>query len=128
MMQSILYTGCSSDAETLSTIKRVWDEYSYLSDTHTAVALKVHREYMKETGDNTHAVIVATASPFKFADSTLGALNITGIGDDFGKLAKLSEISGVKIPPTLAALAEKAEGHKAICNPNEMTVQLYGWL
>ena len=127
-MQAVLQAGYASDSETLSAIKSIWNEFNYLSDTHTAVALKVHREYMKETGDNTPALIVATASPFKFADSTLSALGITGTGNDFDRLAKLSEISGIKIPSSLAALAEKEEHHKIICCPNEMKTQLLGWL
>ena len=32
-------------------------------DTHTAVAYKVYRDYVSETGDNTPAVIAATPAP-----------------------------------------------------------------
>ena len=41
-------------------IKAVYDEYNYLCDTHTAVAVKVYEDYKKATGDTTKTLIAST--------------------------------------------------------------------
>ena len=40
----LFYGGCCDDEETLKTIKDTYDEFSYLCDTHTAVAVKVYND------------------------------------------------------------------------------------
>ena len=128
-VQEHCYAGYADDMATLSAIKEIWQKHGYLSDTHTAVGIKVHKEYIEKTGDNsTPAIIVSTASPFKFTDSVLKALGVQCTQDDFENLKKLSQISGIEIPKPLAALADNEEHHKIICEPNEMKIQLFDWL
>ena len=59
--------GYCDDAGTAEEIARVWREYGYLIDTHTAVASRVLGDYRARTGDRTPAIVVSTASPYKFA-------------------------------------------------------------
>ena len=97
--------GWSSDADAAGAIASAWAEYGYLMDTHTAVGYDVLRRYRAETGDETPAVLVSTASPYKFCDSVLAAL-----GEDTGApgtelLVKLSEKTGTAVPGPLAGLA-----------------------
>jgi len=128
-MAELLYSGYANDNVTLSTIKEIWQKHGYLSDTHTAVAIKVYQDYVEQSGDiKTPAIIASTASPFKFADSTLEALGVSAVGSDFEKLAKLSEISGIEIPHSLVALASNEELHKTVCNPKDMRSELLNWL
>ncbi|MCL2565463.1 MAG: threonine synthase [Defluviitaleaceae bacterium] len=129
VVEELIYAGYADDKATLAIIKETWQKYGYLSDTHTAVGIKVYREYIeKNSNDKTPTIIAATASPFKFADSTLEALGVSALGDDFEKLAKLSEISGIAIPKPLGNLMNKEECHKTLCNLNEMKSQLFDWL
>jgi threonine synthase len=51
----------STDAEIPSIIQKVYQEYSYLVDPHTACAFK-------DLDENKHSVILATAHPAKFPD------------------------------------------------------------
>jgi len=127
-MQSILYAGYSNDESTLSTINEVWSNCNYLCDTHTAVAIKIHKEYMEKTGDCTPTIIASTASPFKFTDSALEALRVPAIGNDFEKLARLSEKCNLQCPDALMSLDQKEELHKTVCHPEEMKEQILGWL
>jgi len=127
-MQGVFYAGYADDSSTLKSVSDVWQKYGYLSDTHTAVGIKVHEEYMAATGDSTHTIVASTASPFKFADSTLLALGELVTGDDFERLIKLSSISGVSVPPALMELSQKDERHKTICTPDEMKKQVLDWL
>lgn len=88
-------------------IKNLFDEYSYLCDTHTAVAFGAYEKYRKETGDETKTVIVSTASPYKFPKAVYKAITGETVDDDFEAASKLSEISGKKMPRQLAELSDK---------------------
>ncbi len=113
--------GCCTDEETLSEIKKVEQENSYVMDTHTAVAKKVYEDYKKATGDTTKTVIVSTASPFKFADSVLSAIkeDITS-KDEFEMLKELSIASDLAIPKPLATLKDKPVIFTTTCEKEEM--------
>lgn len=126
--QSVFCAGYATESETLETIRETHEKFGYLSDTHTAVALNVLDRYVKETGDDTPALVVATASPFKFADSVLRVLEVQNTGNDLENLNELARVSGKGVPSVLACLAKKEERHKTVCNPNEMKDELLGWI
>lgn len=98
----------SDDAETMETIKEVFDKYSYTIDTHTAVAYSVYDKYVAKTGDTTPTVIASTASPYKFSSSVLEALdkNVDGL-DEFGLTKELHAVSKMPIPKSLSELSGK---------------------
>ena len=100
--------GFCDDDEAARTIARAFDK-GYLPDTHTAVALRVYDEYKARTGDGTQTLVAATASPFKFPASVLGALGQPVEGGDFRVLDSLSAIAGVPVPPQLAMLRTQKE-------------------
>ncbi len=111
-LQSAFYGGFCDDAQTMETIHAVFSECSYLCDTHTAVAVKVYREYREKTGDTAKTIIASTASPYKFADDVLQAVDKSRVtGDEYENLSILSRVSGVKVPAQLAALREKPTLH-----------------
>ena len=106
-IQSVFVGGFSSEAETEATIGKVMDEHKYLIDTHTAVAFHVLEQYRKETGDQTKTVVASTASPFKFCDAVLDALNVTDKATGTALLDQLAEVSGMPAPQPLATLKDK---------------------
>ena len=73
-------------------------------DPHTAVAFDVLDQYRKETGDSTPAVVVSTASPFKFCDSVLNAIGVTDLAQGTGLIDQLTETTGIAAPVPLAEL------------------------
>ena len=99
--------GFCDDAQTQRVIARMWNEHKYLIDPHTAVAFDVLDQYRAETGDDTAAIVVSTASPFKFCDSVLGALGVTDLREGTDILGQLSELTGVSAPAPLAGLTGK---------------------
>ena len=99
--------GCCDDAAAQAMIAQLWKQKNYLIDTHTAVAFHVLEQYRAETGDETPAVVVSTASPFKFCDSVLGALGVTDLAQGTGIIDQLSQVTGVPAPAPLSALAGK---------------------
>ncbi len=96
--------GCCDDADTKANIRVLFDDKGYLMDTHTAVAYKVLGDYRKAQGDSVPAVVVSTASPYKFAVDVLDALGVKEAADP---LAALSEKSGTKIPAPLSGLDKR---------------------
>lgn len=100
--------GFCDDAATAAEIARVWNEYGYLIDTHTAVASRVLEDYRKRTGSVAPVVIVSTASPYKFCDSVLAALGEPSDAPGTELIGKLEELSGTKAPAALSELAGKA--------------------
>ena len=127
-MQESFYAGHVSDDDTLKAISDTWKKHGYLSDTHTAVGIKVHEDYIKETGDTTPTIIASTASPYKFADSAIVALSGSVEGDDFERLEHLAQMSQTSVPRVLKDLAQKEELHKTVCSPDEMREQILDWL
>ena len=96
--------GFCDDPATCAKIASVWKECSYLIDTHTGVAAAALDKYRADTGDDTPAVIVSTASPFKFAADVCGALGAEP-GDD--ALAALSGFCGLPVPKPLNGLEDR---------------------
>ncbi len=121
------YGGFCDDADTAKTIHDVFTECSYLCDTHTAVAVKVYRDYKAETGDTTKTIIASTASPYKFANDVLKAVDESLMTDDeYENLAVLSKVSGVEIPKQLASLKEKAVLHTDVTEKEKMAEYVRG--
>jgi len=99
--------GSCSEEDTMNTIAEVLKRHNYLIDTHTAVAYKVLGDYRADSGDLTPAVVVSTASPYKFCDSVLGALGHNVEGGGVELIDALYEKTGCAVPAPLAALRGK---------------------
>ena len=104
-IQNTFYGGFCDDAATKAAIGALFAERGYLMDPHTAVAYRVLCDYRARTGDGTPAVVVSTASPFKFAADVLSALGREGDVED--PLAALSDKTGAAIPKPLSGLSER---------------------
>ena len=109
-MQELFDADFCDDKETMSAIRKTFENGEYVIDTHTAVAKSVYDKYVSRTGDNTKTVIASTASPFKFNQSVLIALedyNYVMGKDEFELLGLLRDKSGMKIPESLAELKDR---------------------
>lgn len=124
-IQSEFETGYTDDVTTKATIKEYFDNYKYVSDTHTAVALNVVDKYVAKTNDKTPTVVLSTASPFKFSYSVYSAIygneEADKIGNEFDIMQALSDKTGAKIPAKLAELTNKAVLHKNVYEKNNMS-------
>ena len=105
------------DQKTLDTIREIHDRCGYVMDTHTAVAVNALEQYQQ---DRTPALVVSTASPFKFADSVLTALGREVPAGEFDCLRTLSEVSGLAVPASLAQLEELPVRFEGAVRPQEM--------
>ncbi|MBQ8391518.1 MAG: threonine synthase [Clostridia bacterium] len=117
------YGGCADDEKCAKTISDTYEKFGYVTDTHTAVAVAVHNEYVKETGDETKTIIASTASPFKFNGAVLSALgNEEQVAelDEFRLLDKLAEDYELRVPASLKSLEEKEIRFEVVCDKNQM--------
>lgn len=110
-LNSLFYGGSCDDKTTQTTIKKLFDNNKYLCDTHTAVAVNVYEQYVKETNDTTPTIIASTASPYKFTKSVLEAITDSELPkDEFEMINYLNEITKTDIPKPLSSL-KNAESH-----------------
>ena len=102
-----VFAGCWTDEETCaSVIHDLYTEENTLIDPHTSVALGALRSYRKETNDCTPAVVLSTASPYKFCHDVLKCISGEDVADDFDAMDRLHELTGVPVPKNLASLRE----------------------
>ena len=120
-LHSLFYADWVDDRVTQESIGQCWERQHYLLDTHTAVACKVYRDYLKATGDQHVSVIVSTASPYKFASSVMQALpGDRKDADEFADLAALAAYTAWPVPEPLRHLQEKPIRHQIRCTRDEM--------
>ena len=111
--------GFCDDTETLATIEKVYNEYGYLMDTHTAVAWNVYEKWAQETGNKDKTVVLSTASPYKFSNSVMNALGKNYDGE-FDALKKLNAYTGAKVPASLEGIENKAVFHNVTVEKEDM--------
>jgi len=114
-MQQEFTGGFCDEKQNAAEIARLFREYHYLCDPHTAVASAVLQEYRRRSGDKTVTVVASTASPYKFAKPVLAALGTESAPDrdEIALLQQLSDLTGTEVPAPLAALKDCTVLHKS---------------
>jgi len=113
--------GFATEKETAARIKDLYEKTGYVLDTHTAVASFVYEQYVKETNDKTKTVIASTASPFKFGQSVMEAIDNKEHNEDMFELVEtLSKTANVAIPNAVEELRTAPVVHNNICEKDEM--------
>ena len=108
------------EASTQAAIKRIFNTYGYLIDTHTAVAMHCAEQYLEQNPSKRHMLVVSTASPYKFAASVLDAVSDEKPGDDFETIETLCRVTGAAVPAPLASLKDKKVRFDTVINADEM--------
>ena len=125
----LFYSASQDDLKTIETIRRVYNRFGYLMDTHTAVAYGVYEQYRQETGDRRFNVIVSTASPYKFNRAVGEAIlpNREQV-DEIALLEEIQTLTGVTIPQGLRNLDQKPLRFKEVIEKDEMKSALLSYL
>lgn len=112
--------GFATEKDTARVIKDVYRRDGYLMDTHTAVAYSVCESYWEKTADATKAVVVSTASPFKFTADVMRSLDEKyGGQDDFSLVREMERLVGF-IPAPLRDLEKAPVRHTRVCQVGGM--------
>lgn len=112
---------CYDGAQTCAEILDIYKNKQYLLDTHTAVAYKAAEDYRQQSGDQTHTVILSTASAFKFSQDVLVALeqDVAAL-NSFEQNRLLSKLSGQAIPTRIKQLEHAAIRHQTVIDKEQM--------
>ncbi len=126
-IQVVFDAGFTAEDNVNKTIKEHFDKYSYLCDTHTAVAVNVYDEYVKSTGDDIPTVIDSTASPYKFSKSVLAAVNGGEVPelDEFDMVDALYKKTCFEVPKPLASLKSKKVRFNNVCSKSDMSEMVF---
>ena len=115
-IQAEFAAGYCNDAQAEAVIGRVYQEQGYLMDPHTAcgwAAAETHR------GD-APTVVLSTASPYKFSTAVLTAIGADISGSEYDRMERMQTLTGIPIPPALAALRTKPERHTGVIPKEKM--------
>ena len=118
-LQNGFAAGTCDDESSIETIGKVFREYGYLMDPHTAVAWNVCERFMDSFGDEP-VVVLSTASPYKFPAACLRALGEEPEEDEFAVMRRLNELSGVPVPANLANLESAEVLHTDVIEKEDM--------
>ena len=119
-IQAVFSAGCCDEEQSCETIERVWNDYGYLCDPHTAVAMHVAEGYKKTRKIRTPLVVLSTASPYKFPAAVLKAIGGDADGDEFQQMETLAALSGVPIPKGLSGLKERPVLHEDVIERDQI--------
>ena len=117
-----VFTGIyAGDDEGAAAIRSVFEADRYLMDTHTSIAWACMEKYKDEAErSETPAVVLSTASPYKFSAAVLEALGEELTGSDEGNMSKCHEITGAGIPEGLAGIFKKPILHNDVIEIDDM--------
>ena len=119
-MDAEFWADCCDDEGAAAIIGKVWNEYGYLMDTHTASGWVAAQNYVAQTGDNRPMVVLSTASPYKFPAAVLEAIGGDLSGDEFDQMERLEAVTKVPAPMPLATLKGKPERHLNVIDKDKM--------
>ena len=115
-IQAEFAAGYCDDAQAEAVIGRVYREQGYLMDPHTAcgwAAAETHRGFAP-------MVVLSTASPYKFSTAVLTAIGADTSGSEYDRMERMQTLTGISIPPALAALRTKPERHTGVIPKEKM--------
>ena len=126
-IKGLFAAGFADEKGVFDTISEQFKEHSYLCDTHTAVAVKVYEDYVRDSGDDIPTIIDSTASPYKFSKSVLSAVtgDLSDISDEFMTVDELNKKTGAAVPAPLKALKDKKVRFTNVCSKENMCEMVF---
>ena len=118
---SDFYGAWASQDEVKITIRKIYEKYGYVVDPHTAVAAYADLEWKKSKECKNKSVIISTASPYKFSQSVLEAIDPDSrLAGDFEMADRLQMLSNMKIPNAVSDIRNAEILHKDVCAVSSM--------
>lgn len=111
--------GCYDDEATRQTIKDVYEKTGYVLDPHSAIGYALAQDAAAADPDAGVIVCLATASPYKFSQDVMEAIEGVRYGE-WEALRALEKVNPQPVPAALAALEEAEIVHKDVIAVDEM--------
>lgn len=125
-IRETFWAGFCDDDRAAKVIRKAWESWGYLCDTHTAAGWAAAEDYIAETRDVRPMVVLSTASPYKFPTAVLSALGQDASGDAYAQMDRLSKYTGTPVPHNLAKLQGMKELHTGVIAKEEMLPYVLG--
>lgn len=119
---------CADESATAVTLKKFYETYGYLADTHTSVALNCAEQYIEKINDGKKIIVASTASPYKFAADVYKAITNENAKSDTDALSQLSELTNTEISYPLRNLTERKVNFDTVIEPAEMLNEVYKFM
>lgn len=103
-MRRAIYSTSVTDADTIASMRRVWDERRILLEPHGAVGWTGLERYRAETSDPSKAIVLETAHPAKFPESVRDALGFEPEAPESLRATTAREGSAVPLAADFEAL------------------------
>lgn len=94
----------------IKTMKEAYEKDGRLIDPHTSVAYYASKQYQ----DKYKNIILATASPYKFANNVLNVLCAYKKENEFDAMREVEKLSGEKIPANLKSIESLPDLHNRV--------------
>jgi threonine synthase len=111
---------CTNEKRTSETIKKYYEEFAYLMDTHTAVAFSALNDYRASVSDESKTIVASTASPYKFANDVYTSIFGELEADDLTIFELLSSKTNTPIPVPLRNIKSKRINFTSITTSEKM--------
>ena len=118
----------ADENETAATLRKFYEEYGYLADTHTSVALNCAEKYISDTNDNKKMIIASTASPYKFAADVYKSLTGKDASDGTAALDELSALTNTDISYPLKDLDKRKVNFDKVISKEDMLNEVYKFM
>ena len=106
----------ASEEDTLAAVRQAWEAQRYLLDPHAAVAWHAYLQLKRRLPPG-RVLVAATASPFKFPGTVLGALGEAGAPEGLSAMRMLSVKTGLPLPRALAWLTGSGDLRDQLIDP-----------
>ena len=113
------YANYSDEQACSQMIGDFFEEYGYVLDPHTAVAMDVTNCFMDYTNNQNPTVVLSTASPYKFAQDVLAAIKGRAPSDAFVAAEKLYEQTALPVPEQISKLKDKQIRFSSVIEKNQ---------
>lgn len=123
MRQAIkdFWAGFVTEGQDQAEIHHLSAHHHYTIDPHTAVASAVAKQYRAATKDQRPMVVVSTASPYKFPQAVLSAINGTPADvDGLAAVDQLHALIKTPIPATVEKLRDTSVRHSQMTETANM--------
>ena len=118
----------ADENETATTLRKIYESYGYLADTHTSVAFNCAEKYVNDSGDNKPMVVVSTASPYKFAADVYKSVTGKVASDGTAALDELSAFTNTEISYPLRDLDKRTVNFNTVIESDAMLDEVYKFM
>ena len=119
LIEKSFYADYCDEEDCAGVIAGFFDEYGYVLDPHTAVAIAVEDGYRSYTGDELNTVVLSTASAYKFSQNVLKSIMGKAPEDAFKAANMLNQETAAPIPEQILALKTKERRFNKVIDRTE---------